>query len=224
MKEQNYFFFFILFHSLTEIIKSLDCPTGYVSLPYGTQQYCAKCDTTCLTCSNTGMNNCITCPTDFTFDTGSSYCLPPSTKQITTIESSYKFVGFTQVTGWSGGAVTTNVPYAISVYKSSGSDITKVFTVNSAHYKIRVLVSLWFCGSSSLSDTITLKFTNVSGNQIGASSVTSNIPLASQTTGGTFTIYPSDWRAINLDYSVTDSYSDTITATFSSTNSNFGIR
>jgi hypothetical protein len=121
MKEKNYIYTWFVFHYLVLLLKEVDaaCPAagnGYVNLLYGTVQYCAKCDTTCLTCSNQGMNNCIQCPADFTFDPSTSYCIPPNTKLINTLESSYKFAGFTPVTGWTGGATVQDSVYKTTVY------------------------------------------------------------------------------------------------------------
>ena len=47
---------------------SPQCPTGYSTIPFGLSSYCVKCDTSCETCSGGNLNNCITCPEDFTFD------------------------------------------------------------------------------------------------------------------------------------------------------------
>lgn len=55
MKEKNYILGWFVFHYLCLLLKNVEaqCPTsGYVTLLYGTVQYCAKCDTTCSTCSN----------------------------------------------------------------------------------------------------------------------------------------------------------------------------
>ncbi len=70
MKEKNYIVSFIVFHYFVYLLKSVSitCPSNYVALLYGATGYCAKCDTTCKTCSNEGMNNCILCPDDFVFN------------------------------------------------------------------------------------------------------------------------------------------------------------
>ena len=71
------------------------------------------------------MNNCITCPTDFIYNPDTSYCNPPNTDQIKTIQSSYKFVGFTTVTGWTGGYSYTDPTYGPTIFRlNSGSGAT----------------------------------------------------------------------------------------------------
>ena len=54
MKEKNYIFSLLVFHYFVYLLKSVSitCSSGYVALLYGTTGYCAKCDTTCSTCSN----------------------------------------------------------------------------------------------------------------------------------------------------------------------------
>lgn len=98
---------------------AITCSSGYVALLYGTSGYCAKCDTTCSTCSNEGMNNCVVCPADFTFNSNTSYCIPPNTNQIKTLESSYKFAGFGPVDGWNNGYVYQDGTYGTTVYALS---------------------------------------------------------------------------------------------------------
>lgn len=71
MKGKNYILVLFVFHYFVYIIKNIavsSCPAGFVALLHGADGYCAKCDTTCKTCSNEGMNNCIQCPTDFTYN------------------------------------------------------------------------------------------------------------------------------------------------------------
>lgn len=121
MKEKNYIFSLLLFHYFVYLIKSvtITCSSGYVALLYGTSGYCAKCDTTCSTCSNEGMNNCVACPSDFVFNTNTSYCIPPNTNQINTLESSYKFAGFGAVDGWNNGYVYQDPTYSTTVYALS---------------------------------------------------------------------------------------------------------
>ena len=63
------------------------CPDdSYSQVPNDSGGFdCVKCDTSCLTCSGPYMGDCITCPTDFTFDEATSYCIPPASKLIDTV-------------------------------------------------------------------------------------------------------------------------------------------
>ena len=56
-----------VFYLLFERINS-QCASSFSQVMVGSNSYCVKCDTTCLTCSGSTMGDCITCPTDFTFD------------------------------------------------------------------------------------------------------------------------------------------------------------
>lgn len=62
------------------------CSSPFQAVPYNTGYYCAKCDTTCLTCSGSAINQCSTCPTDFTLNTATGNCAEPITTSVNTIE------------------------------------------------------------------------------------------------------------------------------------------
>ena len=133
---------------LIYITEQIVCPTPYQPVSYGSEQYCIKCDSSCLTCSDQGMNNCVTCPTDFTFDSVNTYCLTPDTPLINTVQSSYKFYGFSVAPGWNGGTAT-NYGFVTVLSGGSSSAIYKEVTFSSAHYNYRVLVSGWWLSGSN---------------------------------------------------------------------------
>jgi len=70
------------------------------------------------------MNNCVTCPTDFVFDSINTDCQTPDSALIKTIESSYKFYGFSVAPGWNGGAAT-NYGFVTVLSGGSASSIYK---------------------------------------------------------------------------------------------------
>ena len=73
----------ILCVQIRSVLSSCDPPFASVADSGGS--YCVKCDTTCLTCYDAAINNCVTCPTDFTFNDNTSYCIPPYTVSINTV-------------------------------------------------------------------------------------------------------------------------------------------
>lgn len=227
MKEKDYIIILVLFHYFIYLIKNvaITCSSGYVALLYGTTGYCAKCDTTCQTCSNEGMNNCVLCPADFVFNENTSYCIPPNTKQINTLESSYKFAGFSAVDGWNNGYVYQDSNYGTTIYALSAgqSEIYKQFSLDPAHYKLRVLVSLWiYDAGSTVTDWVKISmYLDGTTTPNTINSVVNNIPVA---TSGGYQIYPSGWRATNVDTSFTDSNHDNAKISFTSSRALFGIR
>ncbi len=123
--------------------------------------------------------------------------------------------------GWSGGIVDPNLPEP-TLYSNAGS-MSKVVTFTPAHYKIRLLVSLWFTNpTASSSDWIKIDFTYTT--------VPYSVPfIIDQTsyadfTGINYKLYPVGWRAKNVDLSFYDSYRDSSTILFTSSKSGFGIR
>ena len=119
--------------------------------------FCVKCDTTCSSCFDDTMASCVSCPDDFTFNENTSYCIPPVQTQINTIESSYKWYGFSQASGWSGGSPTACGYH--TVLQSGGGAITRTHELQ-PHYELRILVSLWQLSGSG---TFTLNFETEDG-------------------------------------------------------------
>ena len=74
----------LLLLSLLEqtLINCLTCTSPLTELPYGSGTYCAKCDTTCATCSGSSINSCASCHADFTLNSNTSTCLAPNTNEI----------------------------------------------------------------------------------------------------------------------------------------------
>ena len=73
---------------------SPSCTTPFTELPYSSGTYCAKCDTTCATCSGTSLNSCASCYGDFTLNSNTSTCTAPNNNTVNTVASLYHGFGF----------------------------------------------------------------------------------------------------------------------------------
>ena len=156
------------------------------------------------------MSNCVSCPTDFTFDSVNTVCLTPDTAQINTLESSYKFYGFSVAPGWNGGSAT-NYGFVTVLSGGSSSQIYKDFTFSSAHYNYRLLVSgWWLSGSNPINCMFYKKITSTSPPLITLTHYKTEILAApaavtSNRTGtSSFTAYPVGSLATNIDYNFDD--------------------
>ena len=175
------------------------------------------------------MNNCVVCPVDFTFNANTSYCIPPNTNQINTLESSYKFAGFSPVSGWNNGYVYRDPTYGTTVFAMSPgqSEIYKQFTLDSAHYQLRILASLWIMDSGSTTADWVAISVYLSGTgapstvMVPNGNVVSNIPVAAS---AGYQIYPSGWRATNVDTTFADWSHDNARISFTSSRASFGFR
>ena len=158
------------------------------------------------------MNNCVDCPIDFVYDTDTSYCIPPDVNQIRTLQTAYKFTGFSQVDGWTGGNPYTDSLYGPTIYKSTGGAINREFALTPAHYQFRLLVSLWIAdGAASSNDWIQIKFyQNGDTSAFITHPLIDNLDIAATTLASGYQIYPSGWRAINIDQIFTDNSHDIV--------------
>jgi hypothetical protein len=101
------------------------------------------------------------------------------------------------VTGWSGGGPVTTSP-GPTLYAASSGTIQKTFTFTPAHYKIRILVSMWITDSAANDANWTKIVFKDSGNNIKNTISNSNLSIA-YPTGSGYQIYPSGYRAVNID-------------------------
>jgi hypothetical protein len=188
------------------------CTTPYSEISADSGSYCIKCDTSCLTCYDNGINNCVTCPDDFIFDEDTSYCAPPANNTVDTLEFSYRYRGFSQKSGWSGGT-PTDCEYT-TILKSTGGNIVRSHTL-SPHYQVRILASLWWM--NSFTGHITITVTSTAGT---LKTITTSAPTSVTNN----TRYCLNSRATNIDETFSTNFATSITVTISGSGSNWGIR
>lgn len=127
-------------------VSSTYCSPPFQDVPYSTGYYCAKCDTTCSSCLGSAINQCSTCPTDFTLNPNTSTCAAPINSSVETIANMYHSFNF--ITEWDNtntnncGTVTLVTPLT-----PAGSIIITHTLV--AHYQVRIMVAYWSIGASS---------------------------------------------------------------------------
>jgi len=147
-----------------QLAYSLTCNQYFQEVPYGTGSYCAKCDTTCATCSGSSINTCSTCPTDFTLDSGTATCTAPISSTVNTILSSYHSYGFEKESTWWGGDATSwsNCGIITVLHGGIGNYIYTSHTLD-IHYKIRIMASLWtFAGADNVGVSVVGNLTSAS--------------------------------------------------------------
>ena len=83
--------------------------------------YCDRCFVGCLTCSGPLATNCLTCVSNFTFNSNNSTCNQPSTTSDYSVQFAYYFLNFNLLSNW--GWDTTSTTY---LYNGN-----RVFTCNS---------------------------------------------------------------------------------------------
>ena len=116
--------------------------------------------------------------------------------------------------GWAGGA-HYDCSF-VSVLKSSSGSITQTHATQ-PHYKLRMLVSVWWLSGST--DTVTINIAD------GATTIKSQSVLAPSTTTGNNSIYCGNSRATNVDFDFTSQRAATsISVSFSASGSDWGIR
>ena len=92
-----------------------------------------------------------------------------------------------------------------------------------AHYQLRILVSLWIMDSGSTSaDWVRISvYLDGFGSPSTDGNVVTNIPVAAS---AGYQIYPSGWRATNVDNTYADWSHDNARISFTSSRASFGIR
>lgn len=200
--------------------QELSCPAPFTSVSSSQTAYCVKCDSTCDTCFDDSLSGCVTCPDDFDLNSNTSYCIPPDTKLIHTVESSYKYYKFVQYGNWTGGA-----PYdcGITVTVLKPSPLGGTLQVNNylgSHYGMRVLVSVWWFAGTK--DKVVVKALLPNSSQ----QFTADIAFtAGNMTTSNNSLYCTGSYATNFDSGVFNGASSTyITIQFSSASSDWGIR
>lgn len=187
---------FNLFSWLQIVQAQSNCLTPFQELPYSSGKYCAKCDTTCASCSGSAINQCASCPTDFTLNTNTSTCAAPINSTVNTVLNSYHIFNFEKENTWFGGAALADSSCGvITVLK--GSSGQTIYTTHSLgiHYKIRVRVAFWsFDGAAR---TLTLNYKKA--DNTGIQSFTSSSTVAANfNTGQSYFPYCSTAYATNM--------------------------
>lgn len=190
-------------------------------MPYGSGTYCAKCDTTCATCSGSAINLCSTCPTDFVLNSNTSTCTPPMSTTINTIANMYHSFGFVAETSiWAGSSTYSCGTFTILQPSSSTSSLATLHSLD-PHYQIRVIVAFW--SLTSQSETLGLTYSKADNTLIFQNSsggtVNSNFGAQSYqpTCGGAY--------AVNFEQYVNDSVTNaaSVKVSFTSTAASWGI-
>lgn len=120
--------------------ESANCDAPFLEVPYGTGSYCAKCDTTCDTCSGSSINQCRTCPIDFTLNTNT--CNPPISTAINTVANSYHSFGFIAESSWPSSTTFSCGGFTILQPTVSTNSLITTHKLG-IHYQVRIRVAFW---------------------------------------------------------------------------------
>lgn len=126
------------------------CTTGYSMDPV--TQKCFRCDSSCASCSGTGITECITCRFGFTLNSTTALCMPPNNSTMVTKEWQYTFYGFNMAANWSmsnsnTGTSTCDSNTLLGGYSNMyGNGVITVNYTSSLpyHYQMRVIVAFYF--------------------------------------------------------------------------------
>jgi hypothetical protein len=133
--------------------------------------FCDRCYIGCLTCTGPLATSCLSCSDNFTFNSNTSACIPPSTSSDYTIQQVYYFMGFNAVSNWSPTGVITC--YQTTLLGLTSGTYTVGFTSLPNHYAVRVMFAHYL--SIGLAGSVT---TNI---QIGYDGTYKNTPVSVST-------------------------------------------
>lgn len=200
----------------------LACSSPFTELPYASGTYCAKCDTTCITCSGSSINSCSSCPTDFTLNANTSTCTAPSSSQITTVASVYHTYGFEMETSWWSGGSAWSGCGTITVLQTTGTTVISATHSLSIHYKVRIMMSLWWFGGTSHTLSVQLA-TTTGGNLITKTQGPTG--TAGLIAGASYDPYCANSQAANFDQEYADATRAVKVNVFSTAaGANWGLR
>lgn len=156
-------------------------PGYYINSGSSNGLYCDRCFIGCLTCTGPLSTNCITCSTDFIYNSNQSTCTAPQTTTDYMLQQSYYFLSFNPVTGWSSSAQTCGMTTLL------GTATTITFAQNNyfsnPHFAVRVMFAHYLDATSmgtSISTTLVISYdggtTNFSPIAITASLANWNNP------------------------------------------------
>jgi hypothetical protein len=187
------------------IVEPCICNSGYSAYQNGSISYCIKCDSTCSTCFGPNINNCVSCPSGFTLNSSQSICSPPNNATVTTIESSYKFLGFSLLSTWYPSTLTCTICdlYSLiggyNILPASGTIYTD-YAMLPGHYQTRVL-GAFFWISSSAKPSFNIAFTMKNNDNPAEPPLGYSQPIPTDTSNGSCAAGQSYW-AINIDQTV----------------------
>lgn len=133
-----------------------NCDAPFLEVPYGSGSYCAKCDTTCDTCSGSSINQCQTCPADFTLDIKT--CNPPISTAVNTVANSYHSFGFIAESSWPGSTTYSCGDFTFLQPTVSTGSLTTTHKLG-IHYQVRIRVAFWSMSGSA--ETLGLTYSNL---------------------------------------------------------------
>lgn len=185
-------------YALSHYSAPCTCQPGYSF--NATSESCYRCDVTCLTCSGSGVNQCLSCRTGFTFNSTSYMCIPPSNSTMITGEWSYVYYGFRKLTLWTfsnGAATTTSVcdsKTLLGGYSStSGTDVISTAYSNLAfHYSMRVLLAFYFLSYDNTSYNAIVQVDTLTPQPFAAPTSSMAYPFSNGVTNTSF-------ATINID-------------------------
>lgn len=195
------------------------CNPPFTAVSNYNGSYCVKCDSTCLTCFDDSVGGCVTCRDNFTLNQNSSYCIPPDDAYIHTVESSYKYYGFTRYGNWTG-ASSTDCQYTTVLIPTTPTTLLENVNYLGRHYKLRIVVSAWWFIGATNTDILMQVFTPTGGNLLSKA-----ITFASSQTTSNNSKYCTGSYATNIDTGTFNGASTSyVTVRFSSSSSGWGIR
>lgn len=154
------------------------CSPPFQDVPYSTGYYCAKCDTTCSTCLGSAINQCSTCPTDFTLNANSNTCAAPISSTVETIANMYHSFNF--ISEWANTATQNcGTVTFVKPLTASGSVITYHYKL-AAHYQVRIRVAFWSIATSARTLGVLYSDLNSSYSYPNTSSATVNSNFLTQ--------------------------------------------
>lgn len=129
------------------------CTAPFTAVSNYQGSYCVKCDSTCATCFDDSVSGCVTCIDDFNLNENTSFCIPPDTALIHTVESSYKYYKFTPYGNWTGGT-NLDCQFTTLLIPSPAGGSMQVNNYLGKHYGLRIVVSLWWVTSTGSTNSL----------------------------------------------------------------------
>lgn len=120
--------------------------------------YCDRCFVGCLTCSGPLATNCLSCVSNFTFNSNNSTCSPPATANDYSVQLAYYFLNFNLLTNWWWDTASTTFLYnGINVYTCNSytlvglaraQNINGYFSGLQNHFQVRVMFAHYYFATS----------------------------------------------------------------------------
>jgi hypothetical protein len=154
------------------------CNNGYyLNNANSNALYCGRCFIGCVTCTGPQATSCLTCSSNFTFNSNTSSCTPPSTASDYTLQQAYYFLGFNANSNWSPTAVITCSQ--TTLLGTTSGTYTVTFSGLKAHFAVRTMFAhyLLLSAGGSISTNIGISYDAVVKNvAVSANLAGSNTP------------------------------------------------